>query len=182
MRALVKTLLRSAVAAGAAGITVAGVAGAGDGEDRDAVRLAADYDRANAALMKGDSAGWMEGIGGLTDDFVLMAPFGGEPSRAADYDAERIARMGRFFRNGNFNQQLVASYASRDMVVLATIERSEVEVGGLPRQPWALRVTSVFMRQGKGWALAHRHADPLVAGVTLEQAAALAGAKAPAAG
>jgi ketosteroid isomerase-like protein len=59
------------------------------------------------------------------------------------------------------------------MVVLATIERIRVEVGGLPAQDWRLRVTLVYRREGVEWRLAHRHADPLVAGVSLEEAAAL---------
>jgi ketosteroid isomerase-like protein len=82
--------------------------------------------------------------------------------------------MGRFFRNGTFKQELVQSYASADMVVLAIIERAHVEVGGLPAQDWALRVTLVYRREGSEWRLAHRHADPLAEGVSLEQAAAIA--------
>lgn len=65
------------------------------------------------------------------------------------------------------------------MVVLAVIERARVEVGGLPAQDWSLRVTLVYRREGTEWLLAHRHADPLVAGVSLEQSAALARGKAP---
>lgn len=167
------TLLRGVLAAGASGLAVAGLGAIRDAVDPDVSRLVTDYAAANAALMKGDTQTWENRVGGMTPDFVLMSPFGGEPSRAADYTPERIARMGRFFRNGSFEQQVVASYAADDMIVLATIERSDVEVGGLPRQPWALRVTSVFVRRGKGWSLAHRHADPLVAGISLEQAAAL---------
>ena len=60
------------------------------------------------------------------------------------------------------------------MVVLAIIERPRVEVGGLPAQEWPLRVTLVYRREGSEWRLAHRHADPLARGVSLEQAAALA--------
>jgi ketosteroid isomerase-like protein len=60
------------------------------------------------------------------------------------------------------------------MIVLATIERCNVSVGGLPAQDWALRVTSVFRREGNRWVLAHRHADPLVEEVSIEESARLA--------
>ena len=46
----------------------------------------------------------------MTDDFVLMSPFGGKPSRFADYPPERIARMGKFFRNGQFKQEVLQAY------------------------------------------------------------------------
>lgn len=59
-------------------------------------------------------------------------------------------------------------------MVLAVIERQHVEVGGLPDQDWSLRVTLVYRREGSEWHLAHRHADPLVKGISLEQAAAIA--------
>ena len=76
-----------------------------------------------------------------------------------------------------FEQEVVQSYHSDDMVVLAIIERCQVEAGGLPAQEWPLRVTLVYRREGSEWRLAHRHADPLVKGVSLEQAAALARGK-----
>jgi ketosteroid isomerase-like protein len=88
--------------------------------------------------------------------------------------SERWEAMGRFFRNGTLEQEVVQSYASADMVVLAIIERAHVEVGGLPAQDWSLRVTLVYRREGTEWLLAHRHADPLVASISLEQSAALA--------
>jgi ketosteroid isomerase-like protein len=85
-----------------------------------------------------------------------------------------MEEMGRFFRNGTFEQELVQTYASADIVVLAVIERQNVEVSGLPAQDWALRATLVYRREGADWRLAHRHADPLAKGVSLEHAAALA--------
>ena len=39
----------------------------------------------------------------------------------------------------------------------------------LDRAKWA-----VYRKEGSEWQLAHRHADPLVRRITLEQAAALA--------
>ena len=54
------------------------------------------------------------------------------------------------------------------------VERQHGEVGGLPDQDWSLRVALVFRREGLGWLLAHRHADPLVHEITVEQAASIA--------
>lgn len=132
------------------------------------IQLNAD---ANAALMRGDMKRYVELLP-LADDFTLMSPMGGQPGRAP-YSPERIEEIGRFFKNGTFDQQLVQAYASRDMVVLATIERAHVAVGQLPPQEWLLRVTVVFRRAGSRWELVHRHADPLVKGISLEQSAAL---------
>lgn len=131
------------------------------------------YAEANAALMRGDSATWHQLVP-LTEDGVLMSPFGGTPSRYADYTPERIERMGRLFKNGDFEQEIVQTFKSDDMIVLATIERANVSVGGLPKQNWALRVTSVFKREGAQWKLAHRHADPFVEDVPIAEAARIA--------
>lgn len=123
----------------------------------------------NAALMKGDIAAYFSLLT-LADDFTLMSPFGGEPTRGP-VPPERIEAMGRFFRNGDFQQEVVAAYAGADLVVLALIERSHVEVGGLAAQDWSLRVTLVYRRDGSQWRLVHRHADPIVAAMSLAQAA-----------
>ncbi len=127
----------------------------------------------HGALMRGDLDAYRALIT-YTDDFTIMAPFGGTPTRAADMTEDAMQAMGRFFRNGTFEQELVQAYASDDLIVLALIERQNVEVGGLAAQDWPLRVTLVYRRVGADWRLAHRHADPLVAGISLETAAALA--------
>jgi ketosteroid isomerase-like protein len=136
----------------------------------DLIRRSAE---ANAALMRGDIRRYRALIP-HTDDYTLMAPFGGTPTHGSDMTEERWEASGRFFRNGTFEQEVVQAYHSTDMVVLAIIERCHVEAGGLPAQEWPLRVTLVYRREGSEWRLAHRHADPLVKGVSLEQAAALA--------
>lgn len=134
------------------------------------IRSSAD---GNAALMRGDIGAYTHLVP-LTDDFLLMSPFGGKPSPASDYTPERLEEIGRFFRNGTFDQEVLRTYATGDMVVLTTIERANVEVGGLPAQDWALRVTLVYRRDEDGaWRLAHRHADPLAHGISVEQAAVL---------
>jgi ketosteroid isomerase-like protein len=131
------------------------------------------YAQANLALLRGDAKAWNRMMP-MGEDFVLFSPFGGKPSRYADYTPERFDRMSKFFKNGTFSQEVVQSFATDDMIVLATIERCNVSVGGLPAQDWALRVTSVFRREGNRWVLAHRHADPLVEEVSIEESARLA--------
>lgn len=140
--------------------------------DADAgARLARKSEEGNAALMRGDAEGWAAAIP-TSKDFVLMSPFGGRPTGGA-YPPERLAALGRVFRNGDFSQEIVKIVASPDLVVLVTIERTHVEVGGLPAQDWALRVTQVHRRDPDGWRLVLRHADPLANGLDAETAAAL---------
>jgi ketosteroid isomerase-like protein len=128
---------------------------------------------ANAALMRGDVDRW-QSLLPRTADFTLMAPVGGPPTHEPQLTQTVVQAMAQFFRNGTLTQEVVQSYASADMVVLVVIERCHVEVGSLPAQDWALRVTLVYRRDGTQWRLAHRHADPLVTGISLEKAAALA--------
>jgi ketosteroid isomerase-like protein len=127
----------------------------------------------NTALMRGDIDSYRSLVA-YTDDFTLMSPFGGAPTHGRDMTDETFRRMGRFFRNGTFAQEVVQSYGADDMVVLALIERCNAEVGGLPAQEWPLRVTLVYRREGSEWRPAHRHADPLVLGVSHATAAAIA--------
>jgi len=143
------------------------------GVDETVAELIQRSAEANAALMHGDADRYRALIP-HAEDYTLMSPFGGTPSRGTDLTDERWQAIGRFFRNGTFEQEVVQSYCSADMVVLVTIERCHVEAGGLPTQEWPLRVTQVYCREASDWRLAHRHADPLGKGVSLEQAAALA--------
>jgi ketosteroid isomerase-like protein len=108
------------------------------------------------------------------DDYTLMAPSGGEPRRGFDASEQALEAMSRYFQGGEAELQVFQTYTSGDLVVLVAIERQHGEVGGLPDQDWSLRVTLVFRRDGAGWRLAHRHADPLVHGISQERLAALA--------
>ena len=141
--------------------------------DTDVDALVQRATEAHAALMRGHIDRY-RALMPQSEDFTLMSPFGGEPTRGATQSNERWAEIGRFFRDGRDSTlELVAAYRSSELVVLAVIERTDVAVGNLAAQPWALRVTMVFRREGGRWLLAHRHADPLAPGITLEQAAAL---------
>jgi hypothetical protein len=136
-------------------------------------QLVAQAAEKNAAFMRGDMQRWSECVR-IAADFTLMQPFGGPPSRGFDMSPVRMAELARYFRNGKTDLELVQSYACEDIVVLVMIERQTGEVGGLPEQDWSLRVTEVYRKAGSEWQLVHRHADPLVRHVKLEQAAAIA--------
>jgi ketosteroid isomerase-like protein len=130
-------------------------------------------EEANAAPVRGDVDRY-RALVTHTDDYTLMSPFGGVPTRQAEMTEARWAAMKSFFADGTLVQEVVETYVSADLVVLAVIERTRIAVGGLPAQDWPLRVTLVFRRDGADWRLAHRHADPLARGIGLGQAAALA--------
>jgi ketosteroid isomerase-like protein len=136
----------------------------------DLIQRTAD---ANSALICGDMSTYLRLIT-HADDYTLMAPFGGAPSRGFDVSSEHLAELERFFKAGKSRLELVQTYASGDIVVLVMIERQRCEVGDLPEQDWSLRVTQVYRRAGTGWRLVHRHADPLVNRITLGQAATIA--------
>jgi ketosteroid isomerase-like protein len=137
----------------------------------DVANLTQQTAEANIALMRGDIDGYLALIE-HAKDYTLMSPFGGEPTHG--FDMSRRTEMGQFFKSGTFDQEVVATYATDDLVVLVTIERVHAEVGELPEQDWSLRVTQVFRREESEWQLVHRHADPLANGISLKQAAVLA--------
>ena len=128
---------------------------------------------AASALIRGDIRTYITLIP-HADDYTLMDPFGGEPTRGFDASSESLEELERIFEGGEAELELVESYTSGDLVVLVVIERQHGQVGGLPDQDLSLRVTWLFRREGSEWRQVHRHADALVHGISLEQLAALA--------
>ena len=129
-------------------------------------------EEATAAWIRGD----MDRYLALTDHargFTVMNPFGGAPARYDDR-SESIRAAASYFARGEAKLEVVETHAWSDTVVLVMIERQHGEVGGLPDQDWSLRITQVYRRDGSDWRVVHRHADPLVHDIGLEQAAALA--------
>src|SRR5262245_50322596 len=141
--------------------------------DQDRADLIQRVEEAAAALIHGDMPTYLERIK-HADDYTLMDPFGGEVTRGFDVSPERLAAMARFFQGGEATLEVAQTYTSGELAVLVAIERQHGRIGDLPEQDWSLRVTLVFRREGSEWRLAHRHADPLVHGIDLQQLAALA--------
>jgi Domain of unknown function (DUF4440) len=129
--------------------------------------------KANDAFMNGDPARSFA-LNPHAPDFSIMTPFGGFTTGGFNPAPDRIEAMARTFTSARTGFEVVATYGTDDMVVIAAVERQHGEVGGLPAQDWSLRVTLVYRRDGDGWQLAHRHADPLVGSITLDQIALIA--------
>ncbi len=143
-------------------------------EIADLVRRAT---QGNDAFMNGKMDQWLA-LTPHSPDYSLMSPFGGWSTNGFNASPERLAAMSRHFASAKTELELVATHATADMVVLAVVERQYGVVGDLPAQDWSLRVTLVYQRRGKDWHLVHRHADPLVKSIALDEIATLAGAPA----
>ncbi|QGZ94238.1 DUF4440 domain-containing protein [Terricaulis silvestris] len=156
----------------------AGRAAADEGESgmnsNDAAHLRRRAAEANDAFVAGDMRRWYALASPMGRDFTLMAPFGGAPSHGFDGSDAHLDAMARRFTGGSAAFELIESYATPDMVVMAFIERQRAEVGGLPEQDWSLRVTQVYARREGEWVMVHRHADPLTHPRDMAETAALA--------
>jgi ketosteroid isomerase-like protein len=140
--------------------------------DEELAELRRRTEEATSAFMRGD----MDRYLALTPHargFTLMNPFGGAPTRYEDRTVS-LKESASYFKAGDAKIELLQAHAWDDTVVLVMIERQHGQVGGLPDQDWSLRVTQVYRHDGSDWQVVHRHADPLVHPVDLEQASSLA--------
>lgn len=129
-------------------------------------------EQAAAAWMRGDMDSYLA-LTHHAPGFTLMDP-GGGPARRFDDRAATLAGWQSPFANGEARLEHVETHAWGDAAVLVMIERQHGQVGGLPDQDLSVRVTHVYRREGTDWLLVHRHADPLVHKLDMEQIAALA--------
>ena len=142
--------------------------------DQELAELARRVTKAADALIRGDVEGYVTRIK-HADDYTLMSPYGGDPTRGFDDSDEALAALAQFFRGGDANVEIVETYASGDLAVLVVVERQRGTVGHLPEQDWSLRVTWVFRRTADAeWELVHRHADALTHAIDHERLGALA--------
>jgi SnoaL-like domain len=140
--------------------------------DDELAELIRRTEDATSVFIRGDMSRYLK-LTPHARGFTLINPFGGMPTRYDDR-RESLLRAADYFKAGEAQLELVQAHALGDIVVLVMIERQHGKVGGLPDQDWSLRVTQVYHRDGAEWQLVHRHADPLVRHIGLEQAAALA--------
>jgi ketosteroid isomerase-like protein len=98
------------------------------------------------------------------DDVTLANPWGPAVTGWADVSRTLEAAAARF-RNGHMTAfEILTTFASDDLACSHEIERGKAMLGGRSEpEPFALRVTSVYRREGGQWRIMLRHADPIVA-------------------
>lgn len=116
---------------------------------------------ATTAFFNGDAGPW-KAQATHTDAITMFGGYGGsEQGWAAVKDRYTWAAA----RNaeGAVRSDIIACHVTSELAYTVAIERGEVRpAGGEQFAPKALRVTEIFRRDGTGWKLIHRHADPLV--------------------
>lgn len=128
-------------------------------------------EQAAGAYVRGDMDEYL-GLVHHADRFTLLPPYGGPAGRHEQRDDSVRASAG-FIRDGEARLEHVETHAWGDTLVVAMIERQHGRVEGRPDQDLSLRVTHVYRRTNDEWQLVHRHADPLVDEMTLDELQAL---------
>ena len=79
--------------------------------------------------------------------------------------SETARRAATYYRDGEAASfDSIAKNVASDFAYMAEVERCNARIGGRKNlSPVALRVTSIFRREGGVWKLVHRHADPITA-------------------
>jgi len=96
-------------------------------------------------------------------DMTIFGPFGGPIVRNGPDLESRQAAVSAKFRGGSGEIEVVNVFRSGNLVVVVLVERSSVLFEGRTEpQPFVLRTTQVFRKDGKRWMRLHRHADPLI--------------------
>ena len=122
-----------------------------------------EYHRAEVAFQKGDPQPFKD-ICSHADDVTIVGGMGGVEKGWANVEKRYEWAASRFSSDNSEPQsEIVSLVASSDLAYAVEIERSSARmVGSTELQQLALRVTTVFRREGVQWKVVHRHADPLM--------------------
>jgi ketosteroid isomerase-like protein len=113
-------------------------------------------------VLKGDPEGF-KALYSRSEDITLGNPFGGF-GRGRAQVVEQLERAASYYQDGQATAfDVVARGGAADFAYTVEIERARAKVGGSSQvREFAVRVTSIYRREGDGWKLIHRHADPRV--------------------
>ena len=120
------------------------------------------WEKAQSRFINGDPGQWKENAS-HRDDATVFGAFGGH-EKGWNEVGPRYEWASSQFKESGAKQEIeyLNSGVSGDLAFTVSIERQEARVGdqqALTQR--ALRVTSVFRKEGGAWKLLHRHADPL---------------------
>ena len=112
-------------------------------------------------IAKGDPSAFLE-LYSDREDATLANPYG-PPARGRSQIEEAGIRAAANYRDGRAIEfESFAKCLTSDLGYIVEVERFEAKVAGSEEvSPVALRVTSIFCREGGAWKLLHRHADPI---------------------
>lgn len=139
--------------------------------DRDVDGFIARAEEAAGAYVRGDMERYLDLVH-HAEQFTLLPPYGGPAGRHEHRDSSVRASAG-FIQDGGAVLEHVETHSWDDTLVVAMIERQHGRVEGSPDQDLSLRVTHVYRRIEGEWHLVHRHADPLVDVMSLDDLQAL---------
>ncbi len=119
------------------------------------------YHRSVEALIQGDPEPQRE-LWSRRDDVTLANPYG-PPVKGWSHVCEVATRAASRLREGEgLTFDRISSYDTADLAYEVGIQRFRARLdGGDDMSPVALRVTTVYRREGSGWKIVHRHADPI---------------------
>lgn len=113
------------------------------------------------AMVKGDCGGYVALLSDR-DDVTWGNPFGPFARGRKSVEATLAGAAARMRDGTATGFDLLARYTTDNLAVVVEVEHAETKaVGADAMSPAALRVTSVFRREGDAWKLVHRHADPI---------------------
>jgi ketosteroid isomerase-like protein len=126
--------------------------------DFDAVVEA--YRVALKAFVKGDPEPVLN-LFSRREDVTLANPLG--PPQVGRANVELASRAAAAnFKDGSIRFEEVSRYAAPDLGYVVDVQRVDVQLADSDdTSVIALRVTTIFRREGDTWMVAHRHADPI---------------------
>ena len=127
----------------------------------DLTQVMEEYFQALDAFVKGDP-GPVKKLMSRRDDVTLANPLG-PPVRGWNQVEETADRAASQGREGEFTGwETISEYVTADLAYNVGIQHSRLKLGGADElSPVSLRVTTTFRREGDGWRIVHRHADPI---------------------
>lgn len=121
-----------------------------------------EYHRAGVRITNGDPGGYKD-LYSRRDDVTLANPFG-PPVRGWAAVSDRLDLAASHYQDGEeAGFENFSTVVGEDIAYIVEVEsyRTRVDGGGLT--PQAVRVTTVFRREGGLWKVTHRHGDPITA-------------------